>query len=93
MYGVSTTATGHPVCVLTIIIIHHSNSIDGIGVAPIFNKHFLTRNTKTDTRENHTPENKNPVSKLETGFSVELQGFEPWSRQGSRRAFYVRIYA
>ena len=25
--------------------------------------------------------------------TVELQGFEPWSRQGSRRAFYVRIYA
>jgi hypothetical protein len=27
------------------------------------------------------------------GFSVEMQGFEPWSRQGSLRAFYVRIYA
>jgi len=24
---------------------------------------------------------------------VEMQGFEPWSRQGSQRAFYVRIYA
>ncbi len=22
-----------------------------------------------------------------------MQGFEPWSRQGSQRAFYVRIYA
>lgn len=31
----------------------------------------------------------------ETGglFHVELQGFEPWSRQGNRRAFYVCIYA
>jgi hypothetical protein len=27
------------------------------------------------------------------GFFVELQGFEPWSRQGSRRAFYVRSLA
>jgi hypothetical protein len=27
------------------------------------------------------------------GLSVEMQGFEPWSRQGSQRAFYVRIYA
>ncbi len=37
--------------------------------------------------------NKNPISSKETGFSVEMQGFEPWSRQGSQRAFYVRIYA
>ena len=29
----------------------------------------------------------------QTGFKVEMQGFEPWSRQGNQRAFYVRIYA
>ena len=23
--------------------------------------------------------------------TVEMQGFEPWSRQGNQRAFYVRI--
>ncbi len=39
------------------------------------------------------PKNENPASRLEAGFSVELQGFEPWSRQGRRRAFYVCIYA
>jgi hypothetical protein len=27
----------------------------------------------------------------QTGFKVEMQGFEPWSRQGNQRAFYVRI--
>ena len=25
--------------------------------------------------------------------TVEMQGFEPWSRLGNQRAFYVRIYA
>ena len=40
-----------------------------------------------------TPEKENLTSKLLVRFYVELQGFEPWSRQGSRQAFYVRIYA
>ncbi len=47
---------------------------------------------KSSTQTFHW-KSKNPVSEPETGFKVELQGFEPWSRQGDQRAFYVRIYA
>ncbi|ALW83768.1 hypothetical protein AUC43_00790 [Hymenobacter sedentarius] len=36
---------------------------------------------------------KTPLASRKRGFEVEMQGFEPWSRQGNRRAFYVRIYA
>jgi hypothetical protein len=36
---------------------------------------------------------KNAPNDIVKGVSVEMQGFEPWSRQGSQRAFYVRIYA
>lgn len=41
---------------------------------------------------NSAPEKlKNPACYAQTGFKVEMQGFEPWSRQGNQRAFYVRI--
>jgi hypothetical protein len=36
---------------------------------------------------------KKPLHDIMKRLSVELQGFEPWSRQGSRRAFYVRSLA
>jgi len=42
-------------------------------------------------RPRNFPKTEKPRLLAQTGFKVEMQGFEPWSRQGNQRAFYVRI--